>query len=601
MDAPAATSEAFAGASTPTAGEEPWPVGVQLAAATVAVAASVLVLRVLFVLARRGGWAYLRHGDSYALRVAGFAKHRDGDVGARILGPTARHALPRVGSVIGKVSRVVLYPVKSSAGHAVPARRLDACGLVGDRRFMVVNSTGLMRTARHIPGLQMITTRVDVDEDAGTETLTLGTKLPPDAEAPASIAITLPLRRRGRGGGGAGAGAAPRAAANGGVAPPSSLPDCVNERCPNSGKAVVANSLTYYRGRVVGFCNQHCRDDFAANPDSPDFAETRANMFGGDTLVPDAPGHTKAVVPTGGKVQSVTVGSGACDVEDCGDEAGAFLDAALAAHAAHIVRTGLVPSTGKTQRAPQRGLRLVRARDDLPSGARFTSNVPLLGSAAAASDRTALGDVGAMLLTSETSLDSLNARLNKEHAKRGGSASDAPRVVMARFRPNICVDDMPPWIEDRLATIRIGGKVTMQCFLPCGRCVMTTCDPSTGVGGFLVNGASKAEPLASLRRLRPGGPLGVVGVVVPTQMGGSGGWAPNFGVQCAVRRFAGEGGSDGDDGAAPSTEVTKDTPHLAALGSVAVGDEVEVLAYHPPDGVLTRLGTLALAVAGVGW
>ncbi len=39
----------------------------------------------------------------------------------------------------------------------------------------------------------------------------------------------------------------------------------INAVCPRSGKPVVENSLTKYRGQTVGFCNQHCRDDFAAN------------------------------------------------------------------------------------------------------------------------------------------------------------------------------------------------------------------------------------------------------------------------------------------------------------------------------------------------
>ena len=40
------------------------------------------------------------------------------------------------------------------------------------------------------------------------------------------------------------------------------LDDCVNERCPWSGKPVQGDSLTLYRGEVVGFCNPGCRDKF---------------------------------------------------------------------------------------------------------------------------------------------------------------------------------------------------------------------------------------------------------------------------------------------------------------------------------------------------
>lgn len=40
------------------------------------------------------------------------------------------------------------------------------------------------------------------------------------------------------------------------------LEDCINTTCPWSGKPVAADSLTLYRGQVVGFCNRGCRDKF---------------------------------------------------------------------------------------------------------------------------------------------------------------------------------------------------------------------------------------------------------------------------------------------------------------------------------------------------
>ncbi len=40
------------------------------------------------------------------------------------------------------------------------------------------------------------------------------------------------------------------------------IEDAVNETCPWSGKPVAADSLTLYRGDVVGFCNPGCRDKF---------------------------------------------------------------------------------------------------------------------------------------------------------------------------------------------------------------------------------------------------------------------------------------------------------------------------------------------------
>ncbi len=40
------------------------------------------------------------------------------------------------------------------------------------------------------------------------------------------------------------------------------LADAVNAACPWSGDPVQADSLTQYKGEVVGFCNPGCRDKF---------------------------------------------------------------------------------------------------------------------------------------------------------------------------------------------------------------------------------------------------------------------------------------------------------------------------------------------------
>ncbi|MET0753240.1 MAG: YHS domain-containing protein [Pyrinomonadaceae bacterium] len=39
----------------------------------------------------------------------------------------------------------------------------------------------------------------------------------------------------------------------------------INKYCPRSGNRVEADSLTAYKGFVVGFCTPGCRDDFQAN------------------------------------------------------------------------------------------------------------------------------------------------------------------------------------------------------------------------------------------------------------------------------------------------------------------------------------------------
>ncbi|PTQ09935.1 glutathione S-transferase [Sphingomonas oleivorans] len=40
------------------------------------------------------------------------------------------------------------------------------------------------------------------------------------------------------------------------------IEDAVNRVCPWSGDPIGADSLTLYRGQVVGFCNTGCRDKF---------------------------------------------------------------------------------------------------------------------------------------------------------------------------------------------------------------------------------------------------------------------------------------------------------------------------------------------------
>ena len=44
--------------------------------------------------------------------------------------------------------------------------------------------------------------------------------------------------------------------------PKLALADAVNDACPWSGDPVRADSLTLYKGEVVGFCNPGCRDKF---------------------------------------------------------------------------------------------------------------------------------------------------------------------------------------------------------------------------------------------------------------------------------------------------------------------------------------------------
>ncbi len=54
------------------------------------------------------------------------------------------------------VSELHIYPVKSLAGISLQSSRVDALGLVHDRRWMVVNESGYMMTQRSHPRMALI-------------------------------------------------------------------------------------------------------------------------------------------------------------------------------------------------------------------------------------------------------------------------------------------------------------------------------------------------------------------------------------------------------------------------------------------------------------
>ena len=60
------------------------------------------------------------------------------------------------------VAAVVRYPVKSCAGHSVERAELDAYGIVGDRRWLIVDPDGEFLTQRDAPRLALL--RPDLNE-----------------------------------------------------------------------------------------------------------------------------------------------------------------------------------------------------------------------------------------------------------------------------------------------------------------------------------------------------------------------------------------------------------------------------------------------------
>jgi uncharacterized protein len=75
-----------------------------------------------------------------------------------------------------------------------------------------------------------------------------------------------------------------------------------------------------------------------------------------------------------------------------------------------------------------------------------------------------------LLVTNESSLDDLNARL----AGKGASA-----IPMSRFRPNIVLSGLNAFEEDFIDTLTLDG-ITLRMAKPCARCPITTIDQTSG-------------------------------------------------------------------------------------------------------------------------
>jgi uncharacterized protein YcbX len=97
-----------------------------------------------------------------------------------------------------------------------------------------------------------------------------------------------------------------------------------------------------------------------------------------------------------------------------------------------------------------------------------------------ANDTTSFSDGFPILMIGEASINELNKRL------------ELP-VGVERFRPNLLISGGLPHDEDRMKRFTINNH-EFYGVKPCVRCVMTTLDPETGVGG--------TEPLKTLSHYR---------------------------------------------------------------------------------------------------
>ena len=94
---------------------------------------------------------------------------------------------------------------------------------------------------------------------------------------------------------------------------------------------------------------------------------------------------------------------------------------------------------------------------------------------------TEFSDGYPILVISRASLAELNSRLPKA-------------LPMERFRPNVVIDGVGAYDEDRIHELR-AGPVTLRIVKPCTRCSITTTDQQQGA----VDGV---EPLQTLKEYR---------------------------------------------------------------------------------------------------
>ena len=98
-------------------------------------------------------------------------------------------------------------------------------------------------------------------------------------------------------------------------------------------------------------------------------------------------------------------------------------------------------------------------------------------------------DNSPVMLTATASLEELNQRIIEIHQQQ------SQVIPMNRFRPNIVIDTIEPFIEDSWSLIQI-GEIQFKVAKPCSRCIITTIDQQQGEKNKL------KEPLNTLGTFR---------------------------------------------------------------------------------------------------
>ena len=174
--------------------------------------------------------------------------------------------------------------------------------------------------------------------------------------------------------------------------------------------------------------------------------------IGDGELILQAPGRAALHVPLapGGREQAVSVWQDHFEGLDQGEAAAAWV-------------SELMGEPARLLRVPQTVRRLARAEfaGPQPAPVTFVDGYPLL-------------------VCNRASLDELNTRMPEP-------------VPMERFRPNLVLTGLPPFAEDRIASLAVGA-VRLNLVKPCTRCSITSTDQRTG--------ELSTNPLPVLRQFR---------------------------------------------------------------------------------------------------
>jgi uncharacterized protein YcbX len=172
----------------------------------------------------------------------------------------------------------------------------------------------------------------------------------------------------------------------------------------------------------------------------------------GEALILTSEGSKPLMLPLAprGPGRPVRIWKDDCEGLDQGDEAAAWVSAVIG-EPVRLVRT---PATPDRRANPQYA-------GPRPSPLTFPDGYPIL-------------------VCNRASLDDLNGRLTQA-------------LPMDRFRPNLVLQGLPPFAEDRIATIEI-GPVTLDLVKPCTRCIIPSTDQRTGIRVL--------DPLPVLRTFR---------------------------------------------------------------------------------------------------